>query len=213
MQAIRRLVAGLRTREYTVAQAAVITGLSQAKINHYIARDLATLDVAIWGEGRRTLTYDGLVALRIAHDYQNSLVPSARVDAIRQAIRLPRKKHAVLQGDGKLTVPVGLSRAAVADGLQRLHAAVSLVESDLGTLQGEPCFKGTRIPVYVVAGIAKEVGVGQAKLTYPRLTKSQIELACVYAVAHPRRGRPKRVGEVLSKRKPKTSRTFSVTIG
>lgn len=205
-------MSGLRNRDYTVAQAAVVTGLSRTKINHYITRDLAVLDVAVWGDGRRTLTVDGLVALRIAHDYQKSLSPSARVEAIQEAIRSPRKKHVVLDGDGKLIVPVSLSRTVVMCGLRRLREASSLVASDPNTLQGEPCFRGTRIPLYLVADIAKAAGVEQAKRTYAKLTKTQIELACVYAAAHPRRGRPKRVGELLAQRKPKTSRTFSVTI-
>lgn len=212
MREIKRLVSDLRGREYTVAQAAVVTGLSAARINHYITRDLGALDVALWGEGRRTLTLAGLVALRIAHDYQGVLAPSARIQTIRKALRSPRRRHVVLEDGGKLIVPVSLSRALVTQGLRRLRESVALVASDPGTLQGEPCFKGTRIPVHVVAGIAKVAGADQAKLTYPKLSKTQIELACVYAEAHPRRGRPKGVGEVLSKRRPTSSKTVSVTI-
>ena len=57
-------------------------------------------------------------------------------------------------------------------------------------MQGAPCFRGTRIPVHTVAEIAIASGVDAAKTTYARLTRPQIERACLYAKAYPRRGRP-----------------------
>jgi hypothetical protein len=71
---------------------------------------------------------------------------------------------------------------------------------------------GTRIPVYEVAGLANSEGIEEARQTYSKLTKVRIELACFYATARPRRGRPKRASEVLAKRRPKSSRTISIAI-
>jgi uncharacterized protein (DUF433 family) len=58
-------------------------------------------------------------------------------------------------------------------------------------MQGEPCVRGTRIPVYVVAAIARAKGRNEAIATYPSLSLAQVELAELFAQAHPRRGRPK----------------------
>jgi uncharacterized protein (DUF433 family) len=122
----------------------------------------------------------------------------------------PRRKDIVLPDN--VSVPVSMSRKHVAEGLLRLRQATSAIVSDPKTLQGAPCFRGTRIPVHTVAEIAIASGVDAAKTTYARLTRSQIERACLYAKAYPRRGRPKRAGDILAKRKPKSSKTVSVSL-
>jgi uncharacterized protein (DUF433 family) len=211
VRSLRALAGSRRRQEYTTAEASAITGISVPKINHYIARELGALGVTVWGEGKRRLVgRDGLVALRVADDYPKSLTPSARIEVIRETLAHPRRKDIVLADN--VSVPVSMSRKRVAEGLLRLRQAASAVTSEPGTLQGEPCFKGTRIPVHTVAGIATSSGVDAAKITYTRLTKPQIELACLYAKAYPRRGRPKRAGDILGKRKPKSSRTISVIV-
>jgi uncharacterized protein (DUF433 family) len=205
------LAASFRRHEYTTAEASVITGISMPKINHYISRELGALGVTVWGDGKRRLVgHDGLVALRVADDFPKSLTPSARIEVIRETLAHPRRKDIILPDN--VSVPVSMSRKRVAEGLQRLRQATSAVTSDPKTLQGAPCFKGTRVPVYTIAGIATSSGADAAKITYPRLTKLQIELACLYAKAYPRRGRPKRAGDILAKRKPKSSKTFSMSL-
>lgn len=211
MLPLRTLAAKFRAREYSTTEAAVITGVPVATVNHYISRELAQLGIAVWGDGKRTISYEGLMALRMAWDYPKSLAPSSRVEVIEKALKSPRKKHLSLDG-GKVIVRVDTSKHAVAAGLRSLHEAEALVSADAGTLRGEPCIKGTRIPVYGVAELVAATKPSGAKLAYSKLTKAQIDLACIYAKAHPRRGRPKRAGELLAKRKPKSSKTISVTI-
>ncbi len=207
---MRTLASDLRPEEYTTNQAAVITGVPVARINHYISRELGGFGVAVWGEGKRRLGYNGLVALRVAYDFPKSLTPSARIEAIEKALKFPRRKDIVLQDN--VSVPVSLSRKRVAEGLRRLRQATAMVASDPKTLQGEPCLKGTRIPVRIVAGMAATSGIDSVRLAYPRLSKAQIELACLYVQASPQRGRPRRVADVLARRKPRRTKTVSVTI-
>jgi uncharacterized protein (DUF433 family) len=210
-RSFRALAASLRRQEHTTAEASAITGISVPKINHYISRELSALGVTVWGDGKRRLVgHAGLVALRVADDYPKSLTPSARIEVIRETLAHPRKKDIKLPDN--VSVPVSMSRKRVAEGLLRLRQAASAVTSDPGTLQGEPCFKGTRIPVHTVAGIATSSGADAAKITYARLTRPQIELAVLYAKAYPRRGRPRRAGDILRKRKPKSSRAISVIV-
>lgn len=211
MSALRTLAAKFRSREYSTAEAAAITGVPLTTVNHYISRELGDLGIAVWGDGKRTISYDGLVALRMAWDYPKSMAPGSRVEVIEKALRAPRKKHLVL-GGGKVIVRVDTSRRAVADGFRKLHQAEGIVAIDAKTLRGEPCIRGTRIPVHGVADLVSTVKASGAKIMYSKLTKAQIELACLYAKAHPRRGRPKRAGDVLAKRKAKSSKTISVTI-
>jgi len=211
MSPVRTLAAKFRSREYSTAEAAAITGVPLATVNHFISRELGDLGIAVWGDGKRTISYDGLVALRMAFDYPKSMAPGSRVEVIEKALRSPRKKHLALEG-GKVIVRVDASRRAVAEGFRKLHQAEAMVAIDAKTLRGEPCIGGTRIPVRSVAELVSAANVGGARTTYSKLTKTQIELACLYAKAHPRRGRPRRAGDVLAKREPKSSRTISVTI-
>jgi uncharacterized protein (DUF433 family) len=211
MTALRSLRSLLRGRTYTARQAAAITGMPLNMVNHAISRDLAPLGVAVWGDRKRSISYDGLVALRMARDYPRSLTPASRIEVIEEALRSPRKKYVSLD-DGKVVVRVDTARRAVSEGLSMLQRAESIIVEDADTLNGEPCFKGTRVPVYAVASLANSEGIEEARQTYSKLTKAQIDLACFYATARPRRGRPKRVGEVLAKRRPKSSRTISIAI-
>ena len=67
-----------------------------------------------------------------------------------------------------------------------------LVVIDPDILGGEPVFRGTRVPVHL---IAMEVGQGamEAELieAYPRLTAEMIRFAPVYAASHPPQDRPR----------------------
>jgi uncharacterized protein (DUF433 family) len=78
------------------------------------------------------------------------------------------------------------------DGLHkaRLQEAEAMVASSEEILSGEPCIKGTRVPVHVVGAIARKHGVEEALATYPFLTRRQVELASVYVEAHPRKEQP-----------------------
>jgi uncharacterized protein (DUF433 family) len=211
MSALRTLAAKGRPRDYSTAEAAAVTGVPLATVNHYISRELSDLGIGVWGDGKRTISYDGLVALRMAWDYPKSMAPGSRMEVIEKALRAPRKRHLVLEG-GNVVVRVGASRRAVADGLRKLRQAEGMVAIDAKTLGGEPCIRGTRIPVHTIADLVSAAEPGSARIAYSKLTNAQIELACLYAKAHPRRGRPRRAGDVLASRRPKSSKTISVTI-
>ncbi len=211
MKAPRSPTAKFRAREYSTTEASAVTGVPLATLNHYISRELTPLGIAVWGDGKRSITYDGLVALRMAYAYPKLLAPGSRSEVIEKALRASRKKYLTLE-NGRVIVRIDVARRVVSEGLRKLAQAKSAVTVDAGVLGGEPCLRGTRIPVHTVAGIATTVSVDEAKLTYSKLTKAQIELACFYAKAYPRRGRPKRVGDFLANVKPTSSRTFSVRI-
>ena len=73
-----------------------------------------------------------------------------------------------------------------------LRQARRLIVSDPDIMGGDPVFRGTRVPVHLIAELAAQ-GSKPAELieSYPRLTAEMIRLAPVFAAAYPLRG-PKR---------------------
>ena len=66
-----------------------------------------------------------------------------------------------------------------------------LVVTDPEILGGDPVFRGTRVPVHLIAAM-QEQGVSTADIleAYPRVTLEMIELAPLYARWHPLRRVP-----------------------
>lgn len=77
------------------------------------------------------------------------------------------------------------------DRIRLLQSAEEAVVEDPEILGGEACLKGTRMPVYIVAQM-REAGTPIVEMvrSYPSLTPEKIELAAIYAAAHPNRSRP-----------------------
>ena len=73
--------------------------------------------------------------------------------------------------------------------MRDLRRARRLVVSDPEILGGDPVFRGTRVPVHLIAELVAQ-GSKPAELIegYPRLTADMIRLAPVYASAYPLRG-------------------------
>ena len=77
-----------------------------------------------------------------------------------------------------------------------------LVTSDPEIMRGTPVFKGTSIPVELVAGmLSKGAPLEQVLEDYPTLNKEQIDLAPFYMRAFLRRGRP--INQPWSGKKPR----------
>jgi len=87
--------------------------------------------------------------------------------------------------------PASVSRRRTAS-LRDLRRARRLIVSDPAIMGGDPVFRGTRVPVHMIAELVAQ-GSTQAELldSYPRLTAEMIRLAPLYANAYPLRG-PKR---------------------
>jgi len=61
---------------------------------------------------------------------------------------------------------------------------------------GEPVFKGTRVPVRMVAAMKKQ-GADAIEIVegYPALTARMVDLAEIWVAAHPTSGRPRKLSE------------------
>jgi uncharacterized protein (DUF433 family) len=75
----------------------------------------------------------------------------------------------------------------------RLEKACAQVIADPEILSGTPVIKGTRVPVYdVAASVAAGIPMEEILSSYPSLNREQVELAALYAEAHPPREAPGR---------------------
>jgi uncharacterized protein (DUF433 family) len=81
--------------------------------------------------------------------------------------------------------------------LDRLTAALDMVVESSDVLGGAPVIRGTRVPVHdVAASSAAGIPLNHILAAYPGLGAEMVELAAIYAEAHPLRGRPPRGGEL-----------------
>lgn len=75
-----------------------------------------------------------------------------------------------------------------------LMEANAVVVSNPGILSGTPVIKGTRVPAYdLAASVDAGIGVDEIAEAYPAVTRRHVELASLWAKAHPPVGRPRAV--------------------
>ena len=85
-----------------------------------------------------------------------------------------------------------------------------MVVSDPEIMRGTPVFKGTRIPVDLVADmLAQGATVDEILEGYPALDREKITVAPLYMRAFPRRGRPSR--RPWHGKKPRGRRSFQLS--
>jgi uncharacterized protein (DUF433 family) len=174
---------------FTPTEAAVLTGLSLKAVNNAI--DKKTVSPVPGEEGGRLLDARALMSLSIEQRLSDRLAtPELRrkvFDALAEA------KHNIVSLEGGLIkIDLREPRRALAASLRELRRAKRLVVSDPEILGGDPVFRGTRVPVHMIAELVAQ-GSTPAELreSYPRLTAEMIRLAPIYAAAYPLRGRPR----------------------
>ena len=155
------------------------------------AIDKKTISAVPGGEGGRLLDARALMSLSIEHHLSDRLTTTelrrkvfdALADAPRNVVSLER---------GLLKVDLRQPRRELAASLRDLRRARRLVISDPEILGGDPVFRGTRVPVHLVAELVAQGGKPAELIeSCPRLTAEMIRQAPIYAAAYPLRG-PKR---------------------
>jgi uncharacterized protein (DUF433 family) len=190
-------------RLYTPAEAGAVSGLKLKAVHNaidkHIVEPVAKARVTPMGKlnrlAPRLLTGEDLVRLRVWRGVGHTLSAERRQRLFLAIAAKPTAK--TVKADELLIVDVGEARKQVDRGLRDLEEAEAVVEKDKATLGGEPVFKGTRIPVYGIAAMREAGATAEDLLSgYPKLTERLIELARIWASAHPRRGRPKSLREL-----------------
>ena len=195
-------------RLYTPAEASAVSGLNLKAVHNAIDKEIVRPVASGRGAGLgkiarftpRYLTAEDLVRLRVWQGVGGTLSTERRQRLFVAIAAAPKAKN--VKADELLIVDVGEARRQVDRRVRDLAAAEAIVVSDRGTLGGEPVFRRTRIPVYGMVAMLN-AGATEAELLsgYPKLTNRMLELARIWSAAHPRRGRPKSLGDLGLKMK------------
>jgi uncharacterized protein (DUF433 family) len=189
-------------RLYTPAEAGAVSGLKLKAVHNAIDKRIvepvAKARAAHIGNSQRIprfLTGEDLVRLRVWRGVGDTLSAERRQLLFVAIAAKPAAK--TVKADELLIVDVGEARKQVDRGVRDLEAAEAVVAKDKATLGGEPVFKGTRIPVYGIAAMLDAGATAEDLLSgYPKLTERLLDLARIWAAAHPRRGRPKSLSDL-----------------
>ena len=179
---------------YTPAQAAAITGLPLAAVHKAIDTRLIRPRSARSGASvRRLLTKEQLIYLQLEAEGLR-LLPVGTRREIADSIQRSPNVDVMAIGNGKvLLVECKGARRKVEDQLKQLAQIEKMVVSDPEIMGGTPVFKGTRIPVDLVADMLAQGATAEEILEgYPTLSKENVAVAPLYMRAFPRRGRPSR---------------------
>jgi uncharacterized protein (DUF433 family) len=170
---------------FTTTEAAVLTGLPLKAVNNAIDRN--TISAVSGEEGGRLLDARALVSLSIERRLSNRVAPELRRKVFDALAEAPR--NVVSLEGGLLKIDLRQPRRELAASMRDLRRARRIVVSDPEILGGNPVFRGTRVPVHMIAELAAQ-GSNPAELieSYPRLTAEMIGLAPIYAAAYPLRG-------------------------
>jgi uncharacterized protein (DUF433 family) len=179
---------------YTPAQAAAITGLPLAAVHKAIDNRLIRPRAARSGATlRRLLTKEQLIYLQLEAEGLRLLPVGTRREVADTVQRSPRVDLLAI-GNGKvLFVEFKSARQKVERRLKQFAHIGEMVVSDPEIMRGTPVFKGTRIPVDLVADMLSQGATTEEVLEgYPTLNKEKIAIAPLFMRAFPRRGRPSR---------------------
>lgn len=174
---------------FTPTEAAALTRLSVKAVNNAI--DKKTISTVAGGRNTtRLLDLRGLMSLALERRLADRFVPELRREVFDALATAPRNK--VSLDGGFLTIDLREPRRELATSLRALRRARTVIISDPDTMGGDPVFRGTRVPVHLIATLLGQ-GSTETELleAYPRLTAEMIQLAPIYAAAYPLRGRPR----------------------
>jgi uncharacterized protein (DUF433 family) len=179
---------------YTPSQAAALTGLPLAAVHKAIDCRLIRPRMARSGATvRRLLTKEQLIFLQLEAEGLRLLPVGTRREIAEKIQSSPRTEELPVANGTALRIKIGAARRKVESQLKQLARIEGMVVSDPEIMRGTPVFKGTRIPVDLVADMLAQGATAEEILEgYPTLDKEKVAIAPLYKRAFPRRGRPSR---------------------
>jgi uncharacterized protein (DUF433 family) len=181
-------------RAYTPAEASAIVKLPLKVVHKVIDGRLIRPHRTRHGRQiQRLLSAEQLVYLRLEAEGVRLLPMASRREVARAVESAPEADVVAVSAGSALVIQVKNARRDVERELKRLRKVEQMVVSDSEIMGGTPIFRGTRIPVDLVATMsAQGASVEEILEGYPALNREQVELAPLYVAAFPRRGRPAR---------------------
>ncbi len=193
---------------FTPAQAATLTGLPLAAVHKAIDCKLIRPSAIKSGSTmRRLLTKEQLIYLQLEAEGLRLLPIGTRREIADAVQRSPAADRLPIGGGSALSLEIKPARRKVESRLKQFARIKQLVVSDPEIMRGTPVFKGTRIPVDLVADMLSQGATADEILEgYPTLNIEKISLAPVYLRAFPRRGRP--IRHAWQSSNPRATRSF-----
>jgi uncharacterized protein (DUF433 family) len=178
--------------EYTPAEASAVTNLPLRTVHKLIERRVVRPRRLRTGRSvQRLLSFEQLVYLRLEAEGLR-LLPIASRRKIARQIESDADIEVISLAEGRaLLIEVKAVRKELDEKVKRLELAENMIVEEPEIMNGTPTYRGTRIPVELVADMLEQGGSVEEILEgYPGLDRERIELAPLYVQAFPRRGRP-----------------------
>jgi uncharacterized protein (DUF433 family) len=193
---------------YTPAQAASLTGLPLAAVHKAIDSRLIRLRATRSGTTvRRLLTKEQLIFLQLEAEGLRLLPLGTRREIADLLQQSPKLDRLPVGGGTALRIEIKPARRKVEIQLKQLARMQEMVVSNPEIMRGTPVFKGTRVPVDLVADMLAQGATADEILEgYSTLDREKISIAPLYMRAFPRRGRPSR--RPWQGKWPRASRSF-----
>ena len=197
------MTAATQNDAYTPSQVSAITGLPLPAVHKAIEYKLIRPKRIREGHlVQRLLSRSQAVYLRMEARGLRTLPLAARRQVARAVERNPLIDAVFISEGSVILIQCKSARKEVETGLRRLAEATRMVESDPEIMRGAPVYRGTRIPVRMVADMLSQgATVSEILEGYPALTHEKVQLATMYVKAFPLRGRP--VTRSWAKRPPR----------
>jgi uncharacterized protein (DUF433 family) len=182
----------METTEYTPAQASAVANLSLPAVHKLIERRLIRpRRLRAGGSIQRMLSREQVLYLRLEAEGVRLLPILTRRAIAKKIVSSPDIDFLSLTEGSALILEVKPVRQELDKDLKRLDRAENMVVSDPEIMRGTPVYRGTRIPVGLIADMLTQGTTPDEILEgYPALDREKVELAPLYVQAFPRRGRP-----------------------
>ena len=192
----------METIEYTPAQASAVANLPLPAVHKVIERRLIRPRRFRTGRAiQRMLSREQVLYLRLEAEGVRLLPIAARRAIAKKIESSPEIDTVILTEGSALVIQVKSIRLELDLDLRKLERAENMVVSDPEIMRGTPVYRGTRIPVELIADMLSQGANPEEILEgYPALDREKVELAPLYVQAFPRRGRP--ASRPWAKRKP-----------
>jgi uncharacterized protein (DUF433 family) len=180
------------TTEYTPAQASAVANLPLPAIHKLIERRLIQPRRLRTGRSvQRMLSRGQVLYLRLEAEGVRLLPLASRRAIAKQIESSPEIDAVVLREGSAVVIQVKSVRLELDLDLRKLERAEDMMVSDPEIMRGAPVYRGTRIPVDLIADMLSQGATPEEILAgYPSLDREKVELAPLYVQAFPRRGRP-----------------------
>lgn len=171
----------------TVSEVVALSGLEEGRVRKDVEHGLFGLETP------PQFNLAALVYFRVLAELGVQLVVEDRkkIYALIAKAFSGSSKPANVEVSPVLELKLAKVTKEVADTLQRFEKWKKKIVINPKILGGEPVFPKSRLSVRHIGALVMNDGLDEIREDYPYLSEEDIEFAKLYALAYPRRGRPR----------------------